>query len=779
MTRNLALALAALVSAHLHAAGWKDPEPIGPATLVGGWTDGKEIRIDAVAEDIFRVRVKRGEEWTESGMNRYGVIPRTLGETAVGKTPESVRTKAGAVVIDCQKGIVRLKSAVSETTLEIAPRLTEKGYEVRFPLTADERIYGLGDVSRANLQRRPGKYEIWVKYNYSYIPLPMTISDRGWGVLMNTTWRNTFDVGETDRDAMICSAAESELDFYLFLGKDKPALLEAYTRLTGRPMMMPIWGYGIVYAAHWEIDQFWANWEALKFREIGFPLDGYQLEPGWMGGYDNTTKKKWDPKKFSIPHWSYPNSVIGSLNRQGYKFGLWFCCDYDLFRYEEQCVAGEAKKRGRPAELPEGVKELTVMWDEHMTETQKKEAKKRRDKTDFPEGERPWFEHLEKFIDQGMRYGMMDCSYQANEFPDRKWANGMTDEEAHNLYTLVYAKQMCEGYEAYTGKRSMFFSPDGYPGFQKYVPTWAGDTGCSPKSCTSLMNLGMSGHANQSCDIGVSDAAELHYGMLQPWTLYNNWFYWRQPWNIGDQAATDRLIAYARMRYRLLPYIYTAAARAYRTGLPVCRPLPLVYPEDPVYDDCRTEYLFGDNLLVGCFRDEMLMPPGEWIDWWSGEKVKGPCRYRLKKDFARGGGLFVRAGAVVPMWKLKMHVEHAWDAAPEFHVWDGVEGDGELYEDDGDDLGYRRGECRLTKFLLKGTANELVIVKSKAEGGAFKNAPDSYLPTLVFHLSAAPEGVEVNGKALTGVWDADRRTYTVVAEEPWPVDAEATVRLVK
>ena len=136
-----------------------------------------------------------------------------------------------------------MKSLVSAAKLDIALKLVGKGYEVRFPLTKDERVYGLGDVSRDNIQRRGGRYEIWVKNINSYIPMPMAVTSKGWGLLVNTTWRNFIDVGKTDPDALVASAPEGELDFYVFCGKDYRALLDIYTRLSGRPQLLPIFGY--------------------------------------------------------------------------------------------------------------------------------------------------------------------------------------------------------------------------------------------------------------------------------------------------------------------------------------------------------------------------------------------------------------------------------------------------------------------------------------------------------------------------------------------------------
>jgi alpha-glucosidase (family GH31 glycosyl hydrolase) len=92
--------------------------------------------------------------------------------------------------------------------------------------------------------RRGRAYECWVLNVTSYIPIPMILSRRGWGLLMNTTWRNTFDVGKSDPDALICSARQSPLDYYLFCGATYRALLDTYTSLTGRPACCLFGGMG-------------------------------------------------------------------------------------------------------------------------------------------------------------------------------------------------------------------------------------------------------------------------------------------------------------------------------------------------------------------------------------------------------------------------------------------------------------------------------------------------------------------------------------------------------
>ena len=106
-------------------------------------------------------------------------------------------------------------------------------------------------------------------------------------------------------------------------------------------------------------------------------------------------------------------------------------------------------------------------------------------------------------MDDGAQAFKMDGANQVLFHPDRKWRNGMDDAEMHNLYPVLLAKQMSRGYGDYTGRRAMIYTACGYAGTQQYAATWAGDTGGGEKPLVSLLNHGLSGHSNTSCDMQV------------------------------------------------------------------------------------------------------------------------------------------------------------------------------------------------------------------------------------------------------------------------------------
>ena len=330
------------------ATFWPDNAPLGKRNLVFVLDSGALVRVDVLGERLFRIRHSRTKQWTESGLNRYGILNSVFPEVAFEQTEaegvSSIVTQQAKLTVSRKDGAITLAAADGKAIAEQAAPVYQAngGYEVRFALAKEERLYGLGDVSRENIMRRGGVYEFWVRNVNSYIPIPVVLSNRGWGLLMNTTWRNTIDVGKSDPERMICTAPRSDLDYYLFCGPDYRSLLDTYTSLSGRPALLPIWGYGLTYVCNQNIDAFNMMNEAVTFRREQMPCDVIGLEPGWMSkNYDFTTAKAWHPQRFPIPYWAPkgPHTFFGALERKGFKLSLWLCCDYDLGVFEEQQLA--------------------------------------------------------------------------------------------------------------------------------------------------------------------------------------------------------------------------------------------------------------------------------------------------------------------------------------------------------------------------------------------------------------------------------------------------------
>ena len=724
---------------------------IGATVLFGVVASyGEMVNVDRLADDIWHVRMARNGEYKGSLIDRYKIWP----EQKVLSTGSSL-----------DFGVIRPEV-----------KQTAKGFELRFPLQKDERVYGLGDSSRETFQRRPGVYDIWMKNVVSYIPVPFAMTSRGWGVLLNTTFRSKFDVGVADKDAMIVSAEEGEVDFFIVRGKDYAALLDAYTRVTGRPCMLPCFGYGYMFQANMYADEFELVHQARLFRDYGIPCDGWDLEPGWMEYfYDFTTKKTWNTKRFHYPVYtdSKRKTWLHALERLGKKLCLWLCMNYDLFVYEELCADGKAKPTKDKVKDDKGIL-VEGFFDEHtegrFSEKEAIRLDKRTVETradlalEIPvfrpdnmtgaeqDGTEPWFQHLKKFVDHGAKAFKMDAGAQVFEWKDRTWAGKYRDAEIHNIYPLVYSKQMYQGYAVYTDKRPFCINPCGYPGYQQFSPSWAGDTGGGPKTLVSCHNLAMSGQPHESCDLDVANSERLHYAFLASWTLQNNWHYHDEPWLL-EEDEFNAFRDYARLRYSLFPYIYGAAAKAHRSGWPICRPFAFVYPDRPEYADTVTSYMLGDSLLVGVYDEKVVLPPGTWFEWRTGEEVVGPCARPIVKDARWGGALYVKAGAVIPRWPVKLHLDRGWNDRIELHAYLGADGVSTWYEDDGLSLDYQKDAFTTAELRLEGRT--LTIGARK---GAFKGMPAAHEITVVWHKGEKTKTVELGKVA------ADEET-TVSA--PW------------
>lgn len=650
--------------------------------------NGNTLCVEALSERSFRLRLRKPHD-RESALNRYALIDRLPGyacEDARDGEAVLLRTPCGALRVDPQSGAFELANARGEALLSTAsaPVNAHEGFRLDLRMGPAARVYGLGDVTRERIEKRGYETEMWVENVARYVPIPFLTSDAGWGLFLNTTWRHRFDVGKRDPDLLSMSGSGGELDVYLFVGDDYEALLNEYTNLTGKPKLLPMWAYGLVYVCNQQINALGMMEECLHFRREGIPCDVIGLEPGWMSKhYDFSVDKQWDPERFYIPYWTPKGdqTFFGALDRLGFKLSLWLCCDYDLSFEEEK-----GSRVNRVGRTDGGFEQ-----DDHF-------IRGRLSMDRITKVDEPWFEHLKKFVDQGARCFKLDGANQIVDHPDRKWGNGMDDEEMHNLYPAIYNKQMNRGFEAYTGLRSMVYSAGGYTGIQRFSATWAGDTGGGPKPLVSMLNHGFSGHSNTSCDMDVFSDAGIHFGFFQTWSQLCNWAYWRQPWFLPP-ARKEIYRFYARLRYRLLPYLYAAARRASRTGYPVMRAMAMCFPDMPRADELLHQYMLGDALLTAAFVEEIALPEGAWFDAWRDEPVAGAQTIRPNLPAGVGGPLYVREGAIIPCCEPGDYVGERPIEEITLNLYPGeAPSQFELYEDDGVTCAYAAGAYAVTRI---------------------------------------------------------------------------------
>lgn len=675
------------------------------------------MQIKHINENITRIF-----EQNNSMLSRYGIL------NDAGAVAE--KFEANTAIFDAGK-----------RKIEVSFSKQGSGFEIKIPLSEKERIFGGGDQTRERIMHRGHSITMGVVNITGYGPLPVMFSTDGWGIMINCTYTHTFDIGETDPSYMVISAPKGTLDFYIFCGKSIQELMYHYTAVSGRPMVLPKFAYGFLFVENEDCDARSLLWDAKTFRECDIPCDMMGLEPSWMSKrYDYSTEKCWNKEKYDLPSWLPANqsgerTFFYPLREMGMNLSLWLCCNYDLFHKEEE----NCKNADRDYILDETIDAPII--DEHFTAGRKL-------MDSVTKVEEPWFEHLKKFVDNGAAAFKMDGADQVLFFPDRLWGGRYTDDEVHNVYPVILAKQMNKGFREYTGRRPFIYSACAYTGMQQYAATWTGDTGGDASTMIGIFNYCMACHTNVSCDLEVTTPDKLHYGFLLPYAQFLCWSQWQYPWFL-DKDKEEMIRSYSKLRSSLFPYLYAMAHKASQTGLPILRPLPLVYEDTERFDNVRNMYMLGDNLLVGVFDMHLDLPEGVWIDYFTGKEYSGVIDYEIPEG--RGGALFVRKGSVIFTMEPQNYLlekEHNYILC----VYPGADCNGTLVEDDGWSFDYEKGKVATTNAFIsnsKSDSFELTLEKRKGTFEGRENNGHNKIENSIPKVSGIPKIRDISVRIFT------------------------------
>ena len=733
------------------------------------------MSIQACKQDIFRIKISASDEFPGTLMDRYGIIKtdwddvktdfsesnteailengrfrivfdkcgnsmkvcgkdgRTIIESISYIAPSDERVRTTGAMLDKMYEWCKVKKPIlgdtdQKTRTEVTNDVGDmtKNSMLGFSLKEGERFYGGGNASKEHLQHRGEILRIDSKANHSGISVPFIMSSEGWAVMNNTTFRNYFDIGATDKDTMWIYNTQPGADFHIFLGDDMPDALDLYTQVTGRAAMLPNWAYGITFAGI-EIENLIDIMnDAVRFRDEHIPMDMLWVEPQWMSkSYDYSTEKEWDfDKVFAVPFYAKKsrtecnNLLTGRLHDMGYHLALWLCVNTDHSIDEEDDIA--ARTGGQMS------------------------------------GKEHWFDHLTKFIGQGVDGFKLDPGRTAASHPTRQYYNGRTDLEMHNLNQVIMPKRMLKTFRDCTGGRRSFHHYCGaWSGTQHWTASTCGDIGGGRAALFDLVNLSCSGFINTSCDAlsfdTVTEMQALHFDTLIPWMEINSWIMLMQPWYMSkhDKAM---YVDYLKLRHSLYPYIYSGALRGTATARPFMMAMPLAFPEDRNVDDMIYEYMLGDNLLVGVFSDQIYLPEGKWINYWTGEEFEGNGTTRqIDIPDNRAGHLFIRKGAIIPYQREMDFIgEYSLDTL-KLEVYPCGGSSYTLYEDDGVTYAYEDGKIATTRFDCNAGDKTINFTINPREG-EYDGVFESRTYEITFHGIRKPARVTIDGKK-TKEWE--------------------------
>jgi alpha-D-xyloside xylohydrolase len=499
------------------------------------------------------------------------------------------------------------------------------GWVASLDLRSGERVYGLGEKwgrldKRGSLIRSQTFDALGVNAERSYKNAPFAWSSSGWGVFAHTPAFVSHGVGHPlwSQRAYVLCVEDRCLDLFFFAGDDGPALLRAYTALTGRAPAIPAWSFGpILSKAHYrDADELLAT--AHEVRRRGMPCETITLDGrAWQ---DTQTRFTFDFDRSRYPD---PARVLRELKALGFRICVW---EYPLVSvtgplFERMAAQGWLIRHRRTGEP------YRYGWDsepfgEVLTPLPRSGI------VDFthPDAYAFWRDSHKPLFELGVDMIKADFGEQIED--DCLAHNGDTGRRLHNVYPLLYNACVHEAARLHCPSGAFLFSRSAWAGSQRYPGQWGGDPQADfeglAASIRGGLSWGMSGAPFHAHDIGgfYGDARdpELYVRWSQAAIFFSHMRFHgvgpREPWSYGEaaEAAVTKALV---LRMHLIPRLERAARDASQTGMPVQRAMALACPRDPASFAFEEQFMCGPDIFVApCVEPggkvTFYLPRGRW-----------------------------------------------------------------------------------------------------------------------------------------------------------------------
>ncbi|MGW5780247.1 NPCBM/NEW2 domain-containing protein [Streptomyces sp. NPDC003863] len=356
-------------------------------------------------------------------------------------------------------------------------------------------------------------------------------------------------------------------------------------------------------------------------------------------------------------------------------------------------------------------------------------------------------------------------------------------------FALDGCKDAHAGIEANSDARGFTWAPESWSGAQRCGVQWSGDQSGSWEyirwQIPTYAGASMSGLAYTTGDVdGIFGGSAKTYTRDLQWKTFlpvtmtmDGWAPMdKQPFRYGEPYTSINR-ASLKLHEALLPYIYSHAYRATKTGVGLARPLALEYPDDPkaATEAAKYEFLSGEDFLVApvyrdaAERDGIYLPKGTWIDYWNGRVYEGPVtldHYSAPLDTLP---LFVRAGAAVPMWpgSIRSYQDRAPGDPIAWDVYPKGSSSFELYEDDGVTREHRTGRYATQRAEVSApqAGPGDVTIRLGASTGSYTGKPAARPYAFTVHTGDAPDAVKLDGRPLPAL--TSRAAFDAAAQGWW------------
>ncbi len=661
-------------------------------------------------------------------------------ETANGVWKSSIGEKASIDLLSASGSRPKMKalSQKAKVSFPLDPELIKvTSYDgklyLRFPLTEDENIYGLG-LHFKSIKKRGRIYNLHVDHyggkdnGRTHAPVPFYVSDKGYGVLINSARYITVYVGTTVRtdspnppairdrnndknwtaspksDAVEILVPANETELYIFGGESMMDVVSRYNLFCGGGTLPPKWGLGFTYRTHTLYTSEQVLQLADEFERNNFPLDFIGLEPGWQSASYPCTYV-WDKDRFPEA-----GKIVQDLLAKRVRTNLWI----NPYLAPQSPIFEKMKPLSSSHSVWAG-----IVPDYSMEEAREVYSKY-------------YKETLLKDGVSGLKIDEND-GYDFWLWPDMaSFPSGNTGEQMRQTYGLLMQRMLADAYKE-KNERTYGLVRASNAGASSLPFVIYNDYYSHPDFITALINSGFIG-VLWTPEVRSSSSGEAWLRRMQsvcfsPMAMINAWASGTKPWSFPD--VYDAVKDIATLRMRLLPYIYSTFAQYHFEGFPPIRPMVML--EGFISDnnavkgklddvnnpyelakrkEIKDQYMFGDNILVapmfaGQESRKVILPAGKWFDFYTGELAGENEIIEVSPGLTKIP-LFVKDGGIIPLIPARLHAPGTDEKIPlEIRVYGKAKGNFVLYDDDGESFNYEKGEYSLTELSSDGKTGNI------------------------------------------------------------------------
>jgi alpha-D-xyloside xylohydrolase len=625
----------------------------------------------------------------------------------------AIARKDGAITFFDRNGKQLLNEASRKLTAEkVNGEDTDRAESMINIYGSPEALYGLGQ-HQAGVWNYRGE-SIDISQENSNISVPMLVSSKGYGLFWNNASRSRFN-NRFANYLYISSEVADVIDYYFLYGPELDRIIAAYRELTGQAPLFGKWAYGFWQCKNRYKSQDEILGVARKYRELHLPVDNIVQDWFW-----------WNRKGEHVFNQNYPDpkGMVDELHKEHFHLmiSVWPFFEPGSAVYDEMDRRGWFIDKFKFAKPPYHTDGMAVY-----------------DATN-PEARKYYWSLMEKgLFSLGIDAWWLDTTEPETEGQEdniqlhHKLAIGSGDRYV-NLFPLMTTGAVYDGQRGGSSQKRVFIlSRSAFAGSQRNAVTaWSGDINSDflsfRRQIPAGLNYSLSGLPYWTTDIGGFVSGNPDDPMYRE--LFVRWFEYgtfcpilrvhgtrktdqNELWSYGPDAQKI-LVNFNRLRYRLLPYIYSLAWKTTSAGYTIMRPLVMDFRGDVRAENTGDEFMFGPGFLINPVTEpqaatrRLYLPAARWYDFWTGASIDGGRMVDADAPLERIP-IYVRAGSIVPMGPDEEWSDQKPADPIELRIYAGADADFTLYEDENDTYNYEKGSYATIPFHWDDAKQTLTI----------------------------------------------------------------------